>query len=299
MVKKSDTIRRFILLFCVVAFIAIGYDAQGFDRHIYADAEKYISDIVFWDSGNARATRDYGFDPENEGNYIVAIDDNARSLRIKVEGTDFQDNDIYCQMQIGDTISEPTKINSGGTTIISTPVTTELQGNSFRIGDRKSGSFFVGHYNEENGTWESIIKNYTFSFLRRTVLNSYSAYDQSGNRLTSEPAAIDPSTDEYTITIPENSDTVRIVPQLAIREAVRDEDDPNGTRYKKTISYHAPDGSLISEDEDNGATFDVANLAENSGRKYIDVSIGYSKENSDVVTSDYRLYLNQIGRAHV
>lgn len=291
--KKAETIRHIILYLCVIAFIAIGYDAQGSGKYSHAAEDNYISDIVFWDSGNARSTRDYGFASDDEGPYSVAIDDNARSLRVKVVAEEFQEEDVYCQMQIGDTTSEPVQMVSGETTTISAPVTMELQGNYFRLGERKNGRLIVGKYSAETGTWNANTKEFAFSFMRRVVMNSFAVYDKDDNKLVTAPAAIDPSIDEYTVSVPENAETVKFIPNLTIRDTVRDAEDPDGTKYCKTVTYHVPDGAMISGDED--AIFDIAALTDNNDKKYIDCTVAYSKEGSDVVSSDYRFYLDIYG----
>ena len=257
----------------------------------YAVDSGYISDVIFWDAPNARAEREYNFDPANHGTYEVCIGDNARSVRMKVSAAEFQKDNIFCQMTIGEAVSDPVKLTSGEVSEIAVPVTSELTGSSFRLGDRKEGNLVVGQYDPKTGGWGPEKTGYSFSFVRRVVLNSVSMQDQDGNRLTMDPAAIDPNTDEYTISIPDTSATVKITPTLTIKSAVRDEEDPDGTLYKKIISYDVPNEALISQG--NTAIFEVSKLDTEDGRPYITVNVNYSKENSDINTSSYRFYIDE------
>ena len=256
----------------------------------YAADNSYISDVVFWDTPNARAEREYGFDPANHGTYEVCIGDNARSVKMRVSAADFQEDNVYCQMTIGETASDPVKLISGAVSEIVAPVSSELTGSTFRLGDRKEGNLVVGQYDPETGAWGSGKTGYSFSFMRRVVLNSVSMQDQDGNRLTMDPAAIDPNTDKYTISIPETSETIKFTPTLTIKSTVRDEEDSDGTLYKKTISYDVPGGALISQGD--AAVFEVSKLDTEDGRPYITADVGYSKGNSDIITSSYRFYLD-------
>lgn len=252
---------------------------------VYASENSYISDVMIWDVANSRAEREYGFSSENTGIYTVTVDDNARSIQIKVVASDFSDNDVYCQMTINDKVSEPTKLVSGETATIYTPVTSELQGNSFRVGSRKQGELVVGHYDSEKKEWGADTRTYNFEFVRRIVLNSISAEGE-----TISPTVIDPNTDEYEISIPNDMERLKLTPSLSIRSTVRDEEDPDGTRYIKTITYDVPEDAVTIDGD--SAIFDINKLEESDGKKYIDVDVGYSKEESDIVGSSYRFYIS-------
>ena len=287
---NCSRIRFPLSIICIILLLLSCLDIRVLAEASYAADSSYISDVVFWDAPNARAEREYGFDPANHGTYEVYIGDNARAVRMKVSATDFQEDNVYCQMTIGDTASDPVKLISGEVSEIVAPVSSELTGSAFRLGARKEGNLVVGQYDPETGEWGSEKTGYSFSFVRRVVLNSVSMQDQDGNRLTMDPAAIDPNTDEYSISIPETSETIKFTPTLTIKSTVRDEEDPDGTLYKKTISYDVPDGALISQGD--AAVFEVSKLDIEDGRPYITANVNYSKENSDIITSSYRFYLD-------
>lgn len=274
-----------ISLICIIAIlvysIVLGFDVSS----VYALDNNYITDVVFWDVANGRAEREYGFSSEDTSKYTVAIGDNARSIQIKVTASEFSDEDVYCQMTINDKVSEPINLVSNDIITISTPVTSELQGNSFRVGSRKQGKLVVGQYDSEKKEWGSGTRTYKFEFVRRIVLNSITADDA-----TISPNVISPNTDEYEISVPDNIEKLKLTHSLSIRSTVRDEEDPDGTKYTKTTTYNVPEDAVTIDGE--SAIFDINKLEEIDGKKYIDIAVGYSKEGSDVVGSSYRFYIN-------
>lgn len=290
--RKQKTDRHFIAILFASVLLFSGLYAYSSIEKSYAADGSYISDVVFWDTGNGRMTRDFGFNYEEEGPYEVAIDDNARTIKAKIAAGVFQSSDIYCQIQIGDVVSDPEHLISGQTTEITAPLTIELAGNAFRLGDRKIGSLVVGQYDSNTATWSNETTTYTFSFVRRIVINSVVAKDSSNNRLILTPSGIEPNTDTYTIAIPETSGTVKLSPTLTIRDVVRDEEDPEGTLYRKTINYEVPEGAIVDETE--GAVFDISKLNEIGGKPYIDAVVGYDKDGSDIKESSYRFLVDRI-----
>jgi len=283
--KYCSRTNSLISVICILAILFSGI-VSGFDvSSVYASENSYISDVVFWDVTNSREERKYGFNPEDTGVYTVTIDDTARSIQIKVTASELSDEDVYCQMTINDKVSEPIKLVSNDTTTISTPVTSELQGNSFRVGTRKRGELVVGHYDSEKKEWGADTRTYNFEFVRRIVLNSISA-----EGATISPTVIDPNINEYEISVPNDIERLKLTPSLSIRSTVRDEEDPDGTRYTKTTTYNVPEDAVTIDGE--SAIFDINKLEEIDGKKYIDIAVGYSKEDSDVVGSSYRFYIN-------
>ena len=240
----------------MVSGIVSGFDVSS----VYALGNSYITDVVFWDVANGRAEREYGFSSEDTSKYTVAIGDNARSIQIKVTASEFSDKDVYCQMTINDKVSEPINLVSNDIITISTPVTSELQGNSFRVGSRKQGKLVVGQYDSEKKEWGSGTRTYNFEFVRRIVLNSITADDA-----TISPNVISPNTDEYEISVPDNIEKLKLTHSLSIRSTVRDEEDLDGTKYTKTTTYNVPEDAVTIDGE--SAIFDINKLEEIDGKK--------------------------------
>ena len=275
---------------CVFLLLLSFANIQLFAAQDFSESDAFVSNIVFWDAGNRCATQQFGFEPDNPGVYVVPIDDNSGSIRIQITASEFQEDNIFCQMTIGEISSDPTALLPGTTIEISSPLTAELVGSNFRIGTRKSGFLIVGQYDTETETWGMEKKSYSFSFIRRIVLNSASFYDSGSNKLELTPRYLEPNVDAYNVSIPNTSETVRLSPNLTIKSSVRDEADPDGTLYKKTIEYSVPDGAIISDSD--GVLFDISKLDEKEGKPYIDAEVGYSKDGSDIKTSSYRFLLD-------
>lgn len=134
-------------------------------------------------------------------------------------------------------------------------------------------------WDSTNKVFSTVTESWTLHHYVKLMLTGLSALDAEGQNLDVAPA-FDPLTSSYAVALEEGQETVTINadPKTALGS-----DDSAGTVLKYTDDM----GSEIVPNDDAG-TFSLESLPVNeSGRKYLNITVAYTDPNAEVASSTY------------
>ncbi len=212
---------------------------------------------------------------ESENRYDVALPDTRGNiLRFFVDGSDSAQN-YALYGSTGNIIL--TKKNFSSTTGSSLPA---IMPSKLPAGSTVDLTLTVGSdWDSTNKVFSTVTESWTLHHYVKLMLTGLSALDAEGQNLDVAPA-FDPLTSSYAVALEEGQETVTInaEPKTALGS-----DDSAGTVLKYTDDM----GSEIFPNDDAG-TFSLESLPVNeSGRKYLNITVAYTAPDAEVASSTY------------
>ena len=212
---------------------------------------------------------------ESENRYDVALPDTRGNiLRFFVDGSDSAQN-YALYGSTGNIIL--TKKNFSSTTGSSLPA---IMPSKLPAGSTVDLTLTVGSdWDSTNKVFSTVTESWTLHHYVKLMLTGLSALDAEGQNLDVAPA-FDPLTSSYAVALEEGQETVTInaEPKTALGS-----DDSAGTVLKYTDDM----GREVFS-QDGAGTFSLESLPVNeSGRKYLNITVAYTDPNAEVASSTY------------